>query len=88
MSLVTVLKCMPAGDPSGFTGSEDPGAGCVVRSVASAGRGEDRPGSGSGHGWKAPGLQGRPFLGAQGQDLAPRAAPGPLWAAHSRARGP
>lgn len=36
MSLVTVLKCMPAGDPSGFTGSEDPGAGCVVRSVASA----------------------------------------------------
>ena len=27
MSLVTVLKCMPAGDPNGFTGSEDPGAG-------------------------------------------------------------
>ena len=36
MSLVTVLKCMPAGDPNGFTGSEDPGAGCAVRSVASA----------------------------------------------------
>lgn len=36
MSLVTVLKCMPAGDPSGFTGSEDPGARCVVRSAASA----------------------------------------------------
>lgn len=52
------------------------------------GRGEDRPGSGSGHGQKAPGLQGRPFLGAQGRDLAPRAAPGPLWAAHGRAWGP